>query len=225
MTPEARPSKLSEAISLGQKEIRQHYPTIASIAHSVIQIAPYKDGYPLGLGSGVVIDGNRILTAAHVVADAQRLVYYMSANRMRLSTSGGGKVIIDESLDIALVPLPKVFHDMIRPVTYTPDITDDNPQFLIGYPQYDRRLDWELGRDATIHTVLASMGIEGRLTAIVLDPFLAIPAGASGSPIVDSTGILHGIATQGISREGSRSNTVIFAMPMNAIQKAFASEL
>ena len=166
-------------------------------------------------GSGVVIAsgrwGSRILTAAHVVADARGLRARVGDRR-----TVAAKVVAtsDDALDLATVEIPVPGLSTVAlgdPARLAPG----RAVAVLGYPIPDAFSDERLGTVASLRTGrIASI----RTGAIELD--LPVIPGESGGPVVDlADGALLGIAASRFEDEPS----IGFAIPVDAIRRFLAT--
>lgn len=175
----------------------------ASITSSVVQLSVYADppdlevpwqteGTELYYGSGVIIEGRRILTNAHVVESAVGI----EVKRADASERFAGKVIfISHDADLALVEVedPRFFADA-RAVSIgeMPKLQQD--VVVYGFPIGGLTLSITSGIVSRVE--LDTYTQSGRkLLSVQIDA--AINEGNSGGPVV-SAGTLVGIAMQGM---------------------------
>jgi S1-C subfamily serine protease len=175
----------------------------ASIASSVVQLSVYSDppdlevpwqteGTELFYGSGVVIEGRRILTNAHVVESAVGI----EVKRADASERFAGKVVfMSHDADLALVEVedPRFFEGAPAvPIGDMPTLQQD--VVVYGFPIGGLTLSITSGivSRAELDTYTQS----GRkLLSVQIDA--AVNVGNSGGPVV-SAGKVVGIAMQGM---------------------------
>lgn len=169
------------------------------------------------LGSGMVIDGaGDILTAAHVVADAQSVTVTFTDGLKR-----GAKVVgVDDSSDVAVLRVSPAGLDL-HPVSLGSDrsLAVGDPVGVIGDPLgFDRSLSTGVvsALDRTIEAP------DGFTIAHAIQTDAALNPGNSGGPVLNSHGQVIGISDQiatGTNQFG-RSSTdtstgVGFAVPID----------
>ena len=175
----------------------------ASFKSSVVQLSVYADppdlevpwqtkGAELYYGSGVIIEGRRILTNAHVVESAVGI----EVKRADASERFAGKVIfISHDADLALVEVedPRFFADaQALPIGEMPKLQQD--VVVYGFPIGGLTLSITSGIVSRVE--LDTYAQSGRkLLSVQIDA--AINEGNSGGPVV-SAGTVVGIAMQGM---------------------------
>jgi len=175
----------------------------ASIASSVVQLSVYADppdltvpwqtkGTELSYGSGVVIEGRRILTNAHVVESAVGI----EVKRAGASERFAAKVVfISHDADLALVEVadPQFFEGAPAvPIGEMPRLQQD--AVVYGFPIGGVTLSITSGIVSRVE--LDTYTQSGRkLLSVQIDA--AINEGNSGGPVV-SAGTVVGIAMQGM---------------------------
>lgn len=165
------------------------------------------------LGSGVVLSGDGLLlTAAHVVAGAERIA---------VKVFGAGPVparlvFLDRSADVALVRLapsgvalhPAVLGDSDR-------LRKGEAIYVIGNPGgLERSLS--VGVVSGRHPLGQILG--GAVEADLIQTDAAMNPGNSGGPMFDSSGAVIGLA-QAIVSEGGGSQGLGFGLPINTVKK------
>ena len=160
---------------------------------------------PQGMGSGFLIDSRGvIMTAAHVVADADQVKVRLHDGREYVAT----EVKADPKTDIAIVkieaegPLPSL------PMANSDEIEVGDWVLAIGSP---------FGLDATVTAGIISA--KGRGPSIAeredfLQTDAAINPGNSGGPLVNLRGEVVGVNTA-ISTRGGGTDGVGFTVPIN----------
>jgi S1-C subfamily serine protease len=138
-------------------------------------------------GSGVVLSGNRVLTARHVVAGAQRIVVETEDGIRRLVTS----VLVDrEGRDGAVVSVPGISDaapTRIQVSTAEPERGDTVA--ITGHPEGGRlHIDYTT---ITTYTSQKPLAANGTRVMIVDDGFAE---GMSGGPVTNSDGRVVGVA-------------------------------
>ncbi|MEO5840051.1 MAG: serine protease [Acidimicrobiales bacterium] len=157
----------------------------APVVPSVRIIASGCDGTLYG--SGVVISGDRVLTARHVVAGARRIVVETEDGRQRVAST----VLIDrEGRDAAVVSVPGIGDagtNRIQVSRTEPERGDSVA--ITGHPEGGRlHIDYTT---VGLYTARQPMAANGTRVMIVDDAFAE---GMSGGPVTDSDGRVIGIA-------------------------------
>ncbi len=185
---------------------------ISAATRSVVRVAVFSSSNGqrtlVGHGSGVVVAPDRIVTNAHVVADAQ---YDQSVTFVVIPSEGSKSyeatlVAVANSKDLALMKL----NDGVRLIPasiYTGLVGDGADVFAIGYPaNVDVAL--ELSEDDTLRpqTPVKTRGnISSGRTSKSVDSLLhtaPIAPGNSGGPLVDACGRIIGINSFGSTADG-----------------------
>ncbi len=191
----------------------------ASIAPSVVQLSVYADppdlevpwqtrGTKLFYGSGVIIEGRRILTNAHVVESAVGI----EVKRADGSERFAGKVVfISHDADLALVEVedPRFFEGAPAvPIGGMPKLQQE--VVVYGFPIGGLTLSITSGIVSRVE--LDTYTQSGRkLLSVQIDA--AINEGNSGGPVV-SSGVVVGIAMQGMDE----ADNVGYMIPSPVIQ-------
>lgn len=168
----------------------------AKVAPSVLLVvAQAPDGAILAQGSGFVIEGNLIVTNAHVVRGGAPAV------RTGVATIPCTVIRLDEKSDLAVLrPVASLTVAPLR--ASSPDTPIGTRVFAIGNPQ-------GLERTITEGIYSGPRQIEG---ATLLQISAPISPGSSGGPVVDSSGLVVGVAVG--SLEGQNLN---FAVPVDTL--------
>ncbi len=195
------------------EKIRRSLVRINTTTQTPDYAAPWKSGkISRGVGTGFVIDGNRIMTNAHVVSNA-RLILLERENDPRQYPATIAHIGHDCDLAI-IVPEDKGFFKDSPPLQF-----DDIPKLhstvsAIGYPIGGERLSITRGVVSRIEFVLYShSGIDSHL-AIQIDA--AINPGNSGGPVIQDGNVI-GVAFQ--SYNNSRAQNVGYIIPTPVIQR------
>ncbi|WP_119730977.1 S1C family serine protease [Thermomonospora amylolytica] len=156
-------------------------------------------------GSGFVLDrAGHVLTNAHVV-DGGGEVAVVLADRRRLAARVVGT---DPAADIAVLAVPPA--DSPPPLTLgrSADVRVGDPVLAVGSP---------LGLAGTVTGgIVSALDRQVRLgsaTALVLQTDASINPGNSGGPLVNARGEVIGVNTAMLSRGGSGSIGIGFAIP------------
>ncbi|MFV2082669.1 MAG: PDZ domain-containing protein, partial [bacterium] len=141
-------------------------------------------------GSGVIIDGNRILTAAHVIEDAVSIEVKRQGQTRKYEAEVS--IIGDESdLAILTVSEPNFFKDAVPiPLGKTPKIEDAVKAY--GFPEGGDSVSATSG---IVSRIELSSYVHSWRKLLIVQIDAAINDGNSGGPIV-SEGKLAGIAMQ-----------------------------
>lgn len=157
----------------------------APLVPSVRIIATGCDGTMYG--SGVVISGNRVLTARHAVAGASRVVVETEDGRRHV----GGAVLVDRAgRDAAIVSVPGISDSgapRIQVSIAEPERGDTVA--ITGHPEGGRL--HVAFTSITTYTSQLPLAANGTRVMIVDDDFAE---GMSGGPVTDSDGRVVGIA-------------------------------
>jgi Trypsin len=189
------------------KKQRELDPRIAETARGVLQIfACNKNGVVLHCGGGVVIDGDIVLTAKHVLENAQLIIVGIDDGKIRFAPEvdmGDIKNPTPPSeLDIAAFPLPRGLKEFVRPCPLSQNetqiVSEKDPKhipfekgFFIGFPHLTQESLPTFCAKPIVHEVEISF-LEETLVA----PWGAgDPHGLSGGAMVNTEGQLVGIVT------------------------------
>ncbi|MGC6494377.1 MAG: trypsin-like peptidase domain-containing protein [Myxococcota bacterium] len=160
-------------------------------------------------GSGLVIEGGRILTNAHVVADTRLLQIYLHGD----PTPHEARVVaVAHDADVAVVaPLDEHLLDDIEPLTFGGLPAMGTPVVTLGYPAGGRRLSSTRGVVSRIEVQTYVHSGVFRHLAIQTDA--AINPGNSGGPVLQDGKVV------GLAFQGSRSlDNVGFFIPTEVVQ-------
>src|ERR1700757_1445215 len=168
-----------------------------------------------GIGAGFVIDGNRILTNAHVVSNGR----FISVQRENDPRQYSGQVkFVAHDCDLAIVTVsdPNFFKTM-EPLHFGPLPTIQSVVDVYGYPIGGERLSVTQGIVSRIDFESYSHSGADSHLAVQIDA--AINPGNSGGPVLQN-GKVVGIAFQGYS--GDVAQNVGFMIPTPVIQRFLA---
>jgi tetratricopeptide (TPR) repeat protein len=173
----------------------------SSAADSVVYIYIEQDGKPLGMGSGFVVNGGKVLTNAHV---AQSGKPFLMAGPAKIPLAVDR---IDATNDLALLT-PGVELVATPLEIQAKDPVAGETVFAIGNPE---------GLEKTISQgiVSALRDFDGRKLIQMTSP---VSHGSSGGPVLNKSGEVVGV-TVGMFKEGQNLN---FAVPGSVIQKFLA---
>lgn len=168
-----------------------------------------------GIGAGFVIDGNRILTNAHVISNAR----FISVQRENDPRQYSGQVqFVAHDCDLAIVKIsdPNFFKTML-PLHLGPLPTIQSGVDVYGYPIGGERISVTQGIVSRIDFESYSHSGADSHLAVQIDA--AINPGNSGGPVLQN-GKVVGIAFQGYS--GDVAQNVGFMIPTPVIQRFLA---
>ena len=168
-----------------------------------------------GIGAGFVIDGNRILTNAHVISNHR----FISIQRENDPRQYGGQVqFVAHDCDLAIVTVadPSFFKTM-QPLHLGPLPAIQSGVDVYGYPIGGERLSVTQGIVSRIDFESYSHSGADSHLAVQIDA--AINPGNSGGPVLQN-GKVVGIAFQGYS--GDVAQNVGFMIPTPVIQRFLA---
>ena len=194
----------------------QLHPSVVLFTMKIPSDDPKRKGrWDEAYGSGVVVEsgawGARILTDAHVIADARDLVATIGDGRNArarvVATTGD-----DEDLAIVDVPLPNQRAAVLGSIAH---IEPGTPIGVLGYPIPDAFEDEHLGRTVSVYA--------GRVASIrkgALELDVPIVPGESGGPVFDvETGEVIGIAESRFDEE----RAIGFATPIDEATRFLAA--
>lgn len=192
------------------------HPSVVFFTMKIPSEDPNRKGeWDEAFGSGVVVEsgswGTRILTDAHVVADAKDLVATVGDGphaRARVVATTG------EADDLAIVDVPLKNQPAVK-LGSTARILPGTPIGVLGYPIPDAFEDEHLGRTVSLYT--------GRVASVrhgALELDVPIIPGESGGPVFDArTGEVIGIAESRFEEE----RAIGFATPIDTATRFLAS--
>ena len=156
---------------------------------------PWKKG-PMGqgIGSGFVIEGNRILTNAHNVANQR----YIEVKKQNLAKRYPAQVqFVGHDCDLALVTVldPDFFTDTL-PLTFGPLPQINTVVQTCGFPMGGRQISITKGIVSRLETAVYSHSQSSQHLVVQTDA--AINPGNSGGPVLQD-GKVVGVAFQGLT--------------------------
>jgi serine protease Do len=195
---------------------RQLHPSVVLFTMRIPADDPKRKGqWDEAYGSGVVVEsgnwGSRILTDAHVIADAKDLVATIGdgprAPARVIATTG-------EAEDLAIVDVPLKNQKAVR-LGSVEQLEPGTAIGVLGYPIPDAFVDERLGTTVSLYTGhVASI----RKGALEID--VAIIPGESGGPVFDAaTGDVIGIAESRFEEE----RAIGFATPIDLATRFLAA--
>lgn len=151
-----------------------------------------------GQGTAFELEGIGLVTCAHVVKDLGTVGYPTFANAEVFSPHNDTLRFpvsirtFDADMDIAILDFEGAGSDPLKP-KYAPDLTIGDEVVLAGYPQYSRRAPLSESTGQLLHI----RNLIPYRRYIISSP---IVSGASGSPVMDKSGRVVGVATKGVER-------------------------
>jgi S1-C subfamily serine protease len=173
---------------------------IDAVSRSVVRVVVVsggEEGSDVGMGSGVAISPNRILTNAHVVESAVKGDGFIGIVPSEGTRRYEGKIVAYRAdIDLAIIDIGS---GRIPPATlYSGAMQDGALVAALGYPYgVDRALAGSMDTVVTPLSPVKSLGhVAGRRSNAQFDTVLhdaAIGRGNSGGPLVDACGRVVGI--------------------------------
>src|SRR5215470_11256149 len=165
-----------------------------------------------GLGSGVLISSDKVLTAAHVVQSADKTVVEFSQGE-----SIPARVIgCSSSADVALLQLER------SPASYVAAKLGDSDQVDVGDEIFVIGSPYGISNTLTAGHVSARRPLKDKSPVATAIEFLqtdaAVNTGNSGSPLFNMKGEIVGIVTNIMSRSGG-SEGLAFAATSNTARR------
>src|ERR1700758_3662169 len=194
-------------------EIRKSLVRITATSQEQDYKVPWNPGsMTVGVGAGFVIDGNRILTNAHVVSNARFIVVEKEDDPERYPAI---VQFVGHDCDLAVLRvLDKSFFQNTRPLGFGGIPAIESPVSVYGYPIGGERLSVTRGIISRIDfQTYTHSGIDSHLT-VQLDA--AINPGNSGGPVMQD-GRVVGVAFQGYS--GDVAQNVGYMIPTPVINR------
>jgi S1-C subfamily serine protease len=176
----------------------------AKVSPSVWRVVVYDgDGLPYGLGSGVVVAPERIVTNCHVLSKAKRVAVKHD------------QVSLDAHLE--LWDPPRDVCQLRVPGLDAPAVAlGDAAQLQVGQAVY--AIGSPRGLDLTMSAgLLSSIRRNDRQQIVLLQTSAAISRGSSGGGLFDNDGVLIGVTTIG-SVTGDAQN-LNFAVPVDWVRE------
>lgn len=169
-----------------------------------------------GLGSGVLVARDVVLTNAHVVEDAREIVVTAGDRRVLQATIAG----VDPKSDLAVLRITSDTTGLV-PIQFA-----DSSQLQLG--QIVLAIGYPFGLSGTVTMGIVSAKGRADLGIVDYEDFLqtdaAINPGNSGGALIDLSGKLVGIPTAILSRSGGNMG-VGFAIPSSMARPIMTSLL
>jgi S1-C subfamily serine protease len=197
-------------------EIRKSLVRITTTSQEADYKAPWNPGsMTVGVGAGFVIEGERIMTNAHVVSNARFIVVEKEDDPERYPAA---VQFIGHDCDLAVLRvLDKGFFQNTRPLGFGGIPAIESPVSVYGYPIGGERLSVTRGIISRIDfQTYTHSGIDSHL-AVQIDA--AINPGNSGGPVMQE-GKVVGVAFQGYS--GDVAQNVGYMIPAPVIRRFLA---
>src|SRR5215813_8444162 len=192
---------------------RSVQPAVVVVKTEQVGLAPFPQQGLVssdGLGSGVLISGDKVLTAAHVVQSADKTVVEFSQGE-----SIPARVIgCSSSADVALLQLER------SPANYVPAKLGDSDQVDVGDEIFVVGAPYGISNTLTAGHVSARRKDKSQVanTIELLQTDAAVNTGNSGSPLFNMKGEIVGIVTNILSRSGG-SEGLAFAATSNIARR------
>jgi S1-C subfamily serine protease len=194
-------------------EIRKSLVRITATSQEPDYKVPWNPGsMSVGVGAGFVIDGERIMTNAHVVSNARFIVVEREDDPQHYPAT---VQFVGHDCDLAVLRvLDKGFFQNTRPLTPGGIPAIESPVSVYGYPIGGERLSVTRGIISRIDfQTYSHSGIDSHL-AVQIDA--AINPGNSGGPVMQD-GKVVGVAFQGYS--GDVAQNVGYMIPTPVIRR------
>lgn len=156
------------------------------------------------IGSGAIIEGNKILTSAHVVSNAVFIEVKKENDPKKYIAK---RKFISHQADLALLEVEdKNFFDNTKPLKLNKNVKHRQEITVLGYPIGGNAISTTTGVISRIEYTRYAWSNE-YLLAIQIDA--AINSGNSGGPAVNTSGELVGIAMQSLTN----SSNIAYIVP------------
>ena len=169
------------------------------------------EGIMAAVGSGVIVEGNRILTNAHIVSDHTFIQVKKDTDPKKYTAE---LVAIGNDCDLALLTVKEPgFFDGIEPMPFGDLPKQQESVVVIGYPQGGEKISITEGVVSRIE-IMSYVQSSRQLLTVQIDA--AINPGNSGGPVV-RRGKLVGIAMQILQS----SQNIGYMIPIPIIEHFF----
>src|SRR5215813_10527677 len=190
-------------------------PAVVIVKTEQVGLAPFPQQGLVssdGLGSGVLISTDKVLTAAHVVQSADRTVVEFSQGENIPARVIGCSL----SADVALLQLER------SPANYVAAKLGDSDQIAVGDEIFVVGSPYGISNTLTAGHASARRDLKDKSQVATAVEFLqtdaAINTGNSGSPLFNMKGEIVGIVTNILSRSGG-SEGLAFAATSNTARR------
>lgn len=176
----------------------------AKVAPSVWRVQTYDvDGLPIGIGSGVVIAPDTLVTNCHVLAKAKRV----AVKREKISIDAKLEMW-DPQRDVCQIKAPNLGAPVVA-LGEVGKLKVGQNVYAVGNPK---------GLDLTMSAgLLSSIRRNTKDQVILLQTSAAISGGSSGGGLFDDEGVLIGLTTLGsVSADAQNLN---FAVPVDWVRE------
>ena len=172
------------------------------VLQSTVSIVTKDNNYQtLALGSGFIIDNERIVTNVHVIEDAKYV--YVIKNNSKDEIQSTGYIAIDKTNDLVILKVPSLIGQKLNINNINlPQIGEQI--YVAGNPK---------GLSGTFSNGLVS-GIRELESKDLIQISAPISPGSSGGPVVDKNAQLIGVSVGGVSG-GQNLN---FAIPVKYVK-------
>ena len=196
----------SASIAQSQQQQADLPSLVRRAGRAVVSIRVYDaTGAQIGLGSGFIVEGGRVVTNSHVVNGAARAEVFDSEGQLLGTTQYAES--LSTSVDLAVLPRTGSIPGTIPLSVYVPSVGER--VIVIGAPE-------GLTNTVSDGIVSAFRNSEGRRWMQITAP---ISSGSSGGPVLNSRGEVVGVSVA-MLRQGQNLN---FAIPASNVRAMLAS--
>jgi len=196
--------------------IRKSLVRIQTVSQDPDYNAPWNAGsIGQGIGSGFVIEGNRIMTNAHVVSNARKIWITREGDSNRYVAT---IIYIAHDADLAIVqPLNPDFFKGMQPLDFNGIPQIESSVMVYGYPIGGDRAS--VTRGIVSRVEFQEYSHSGADSHLVIQIDAAINPGNSGGPVIQD-GKVVGVAFQGYS--GDVAQNTGYMIPSTVIKRFLA---
>ena len=179
-----------------QERLRLSFPEVMKTSISVLKIIALGSNR-IGKGSGVVLEGGSVVTAAHNVRNVDNLILISPLAVVGVCQGITNAIKADEETDVASFFFPEEYKDIIPPLKpaeweYGEDI------FLLGHPDLNVEIEWPLFGQAPIIQAIDWSRRDGyKIKACFHEDGKTELNGLSGGVFVNRKGEVIGIVHSG----------------------------